>query len=148
MSQNWVEKNKNEYGVQIIELKKIIERQVTATGTSDQFTSDMLVALKSGRKITPKMETAINNIISVNSPDELLKREEWVDKVVPKLMMVENLIDDTNWTDGYKANSKHFMSSIIKQAKSRKTLSKKQMESASKIYARIKKNIEKSENKS
>ena len=148
MSQNWVEKNENEYGVQIIELKKIIERQVTATGTSDQFTSDMLVALKSGRKITPKMETAINNIISVNSPDELLKREEWVDKVVPKLMMVENLIDDTNWTDGYKANSKHFMSSIIKQAKSRKTLSKKQMESASKIYARIKKNIEKSENKS
>jgi|TARA_R110000824_G_scaffold380614_1_gene573055 hypothetical protein len=148
MSQNWVEKNENEYGVQIIELKKIIERQVTATGTSDQFTSDMLVALKSGRKITLKMETAINNIISVNSPDELLKREEWVDKVVPKLMMVENLIDDTNWTDGYKANSKHFMSSIIKQAKSRKTLSKKQMESASKIYARIKKNIEKSENKS
>jgi len=148
MSQNWVEKNENEYGVQIIELKKIIERQVTATGTSDQFTSDMLVALKSGRKITPKMETAINNIINVNSPDELLKREEWVDKVVPKLMMVENLIDDTNWTDGYKANSKHFMSSIIKQAKSRKTLSKKQMESASKIYARIKKNIEKSENKS
>ena len=148
MSQNWVEKNENEYGVQIIELKKIIERQVTATGTSDQFTSDMLVALKSGRKITPKMETAINNIINVNSPDELLKREEWVDKVVPKLMMVESLIDDTNWTDGYKANSKHFMSSIIKQAKSRKTLSKKQMESASKIYARIKKNIEKSENKS
>tara|TARA_R110002096_G_scaffold108954_1_gene238470 strand:- start:10 stop:456 length:447 start_codon:yes stop_codon:yes gene_type:complete len=148
MSQNWVEKNENEYGVQIIELKKIIERQVTATGTSDQFTSDMLVALKSGRKITLKMETAINNIISVNSPDELLKREEWVDKVVPKLMMVENLIDDTDWTDGYKANSKHFMSSIIKQAKSRKTLSKKQMESASKIYARIKKNIEKSENKS
>ena len=148
MSQNWVEKNENEYGVQIIELKKIIERQVTATGTSDQFTSDMLVALKSGRKITLKMETAINNIISVNSPDELLKREEWVDKVVPKLMMVENLIDDTDWTDGYKANSKHFMSSIIKQAKSRKTLSKKQMDSASKIYARVKKNIEKSEKRS
>ena len=89
------------------------------------------------------METAINNIISVNSPDELLKREEWVDKVVPKLMMVENLIDDTNWTDGYKANSKHFMSSIIKQAKSRKTLSKKQMDSATNIYLRVKKNIEK-----
>ena len=111
MSQNWVEKNENEYGVQIIELKKIIERQVTATGTSDQFTSDMLVALKSGRKITLK-------------------------------------IGDTNWTDDYKVNTARFVSSIIKQAKSRKTLSKKQMESASKIYARIKKNIEKSENKS
>tara|TARA_R110002073_G_scaffold222688_1_gene382859 strand:- start:112 stop:555 length:444 start_codon:yes stop_codon:yes gene_type:complete len=144
----WVEKNEKEFGVQLIELKKIIERQVLATGNSDQFTSDMLVAIKTGRKITPKMEAAINKIIRVNSPDEMLKREEWVQKVVPKLMMVENLIDDTNWTEDYKVNTARFVSSIIKQAKSRKTLSKKQMESVSKIYARVKKNIEKSENKS
>lgn len=144
----WVEKNQKEFGVQLIELQKIIERQVLATGNSDQFTSDMLVAIKTGRKITPKMEAAINKIIRVNSPDEMLKREEWVQKVVPKLMMVENLIDDTNWTEDYKVNTARFVSSIIKQAKSRKTLSKKQMESVSKIYARVKKNIEKSENKS
>tara|TARA_R110000851_G_C12623601_1_gene516889 strand:+ start:48 stop:491 length:444 start_codon:yes stop_codon:yes gene_type:complete len=144
----WVEKNEKEFGVQLIELKKIIERQVLATGNSDQFTSDMLVAIKTGRKITPKMEAAINKIIRVNSPDEMLKREEWVQKVVPKLMMVENLIDDTNWTEDYKVNTARFVSSIIKQAKSRKTLSKKQMESVSNVYARVKKNIEKSENKS
>jgi hypothetical protein len=108
----------------------------------------MYVALISGRKITEKMEAAIDKIIRSNSPDEMLKREEWVDKVVPKLMMVENLIDDTDWTDGYRASSKHFMSSIIKQAKTRKTLSKKQMESVSSVYARIKKNIEKSEKRS
>ena len=144
----WVEKNEKEFGVQLIELKKIIERQVLSTGNSDQFTSDMLVAIKTGRRITPKMEAAINKIIRVNSPDEMLKREEWVQKVVPKLMMVENLIDDTNWTEDYKVNTARFVSSIIKQAKSRKTLSKKQMESVSKIYARVKKNIEKSENKS
>ena len=59
----WVEHNKKEFGVQIIELKKIIENQITAAGKSDEFTSDMLVALVSGRKITPKMEEAINNII-------------------------------------------------------------------------------------
>ncbi len=148
MSQDWIERNKEQFGVQIIELKKIIEKQVLDSGKSDEFTSDMYVALISGRKITEKMEAAIDKIIRSNSPDEMLKREEWVDKVVPKLMMVENLIDDTDWTDGYKANSKHFMSSIIKQAKSRKTLSKKQMDSASKIYARVKKNIEKSEKRS
>jgi len=141
----WIEKNKKEYGVQMIELKKIIERQVLETGSSDEFTSDMYVALVSGRKITEKMEAAINRIIKVNSPDEMLKREEWVDKVVPKLMMVENLIDDTSWTDGYKTGTKHFISSLIKQAKSRKTLSKKQMDSAASIYARVKKNINKSE---
>ena len=93
------------------------------------------------------MEAAIDRIIKVNSPDEMLKREEWVDKVVPKLMMVENLIDDTSWTDGYKTGTKHFISSLVKQAKSRKTLSKKQMDSATKVYLRTKKNIEKNANK-
>ena len=143
----WVEKNKERFGVQIIELKKIIERQVLDTGSSDEFTSDMYVALMSGRKITPKMESAIDKIIKVNSPDEMLKREEWVNKVVPKLMMVEGLIDDTSWTDDYKVNTKRFISSLIKQARSRKTLSKKQMDAATKVYLRTKKNIEKNEKK-
>ena len=144
----WVEKNEKEFGVQIQELQKIIESQVLATGNSDQFTSDMLVALKTGRKITPKMEAAIDKIIRVNSPDEMLKRQEWVDRVVPKLMMVSNLISDTNWNEDYKANTHRFMNSLIKQAKARKTLSKKQMDSASSIYARVKKNIKKNEKKS
>ena len=147
MSQNWIERNKKEYGVQIIELKKIIERQVLDTGNSDEFTSDMYVALVSGRKITEKMEDAINRIIKVNSPDEMLKREEWVNKVVPKLMMVEDLIGNTSWTEDYKVNTKRFVSSLVKQARSRKTLSKKQMDAATKVYLRTKKNIEKNEKK-
>ena len=147
MTQNWVEKNKEQFGVQIIELKKIIEKQVLDSGSSDEFASDMYVALISGRKITPKMEAAIDRIIKINSPDEMLKREEWVNKVVPKLMMVEDLIGNTSWTEDYRVNTKRFVSSIIKQAKTRKTLSKKQMESVSSVYARVKKNLKKSENK-
>ena len=79
--------------------------------------------------------------------DEMLKRQEWVDRVVPKLMMVSNLISDTSWNEDYKANTHRFMNSLIKQAKTRKTLSKKQMDSASSIYARVKKNIKKNEKK-
>ena len=142
-SDKWVERNKKEYGVQIVELKKIIERQVLDSGSSDEFASDMYVALISGRKITPKMEAAIDKIIKVNSPDEMLKREEWVNKVVPKLMMVEDLIGNTSWTEDYKVNTKRFVSSLIKQARSRKTLSKKQMDAVTKVYLRTKKNIEK-----
>ena len=143
----WVEKNEKEYGVQMVELKKIIERQVLATGSSDEFTSNMYVALKTGRRITPKMEAAINRIIKANSPEELFKREEWVSKVVPKLMMVTSLITDTDWKDNYKADSHRFINSLIEQAKSRKTLSKKQMDAASRIYLRTKKNIEKNKKK-
>jgi len=144
----WVEHNKKEFGVQIIALKNIIEEQVRAGTRSDEFTSDMLVAMQSGRKITPKMENAINNIIKRNAPEELYKRDEWVLRVVPKIMMVQNILTETTWTTGYKDETVRFLDSIIKQAKSRKSLSKKQMETVSKIYVRIKKNIEKNEKKS
>ena len=53
------------------------------------------------------------------------------------------MISETNWTEGYRGSSYQFMNSIIKQAKSRKTLSKKQMEAVSNMYIRIKKNIDK-----
>ena len=97
----WIERNKKEFGVQIIELKKIINNQVTTCGSADEFISNMLVALVSGRKITTKMENAINNIIKRNSPEEQFKRDEWVQKVVPKMMMVKEMISETNWTSGY-----------------------------------------------
>ena len=142
-NKKWVERNKKEFGVQIIALKEIINKQVEACGKSDEFTSDMLVALISGRKITPKMEDAIDNIIKRNSPEEQFKRDEWVQKVVPKMMMVKEMISQTDWTETYRAGSYQFINSIIKQAESRKSLSKKQMEAVSNLYVRVKKNIDK-----
>ena len=66
VEKKWIEHNKKEFGVEIIELKKIISEQVRKGGKSDEFTSDMLVALVTGRKITPKMKDAIDNIIKEN----------------------------------------------------------------------------------
>ena len=143
----WIEHNKKEYGVQIVELKKIIERQVLDSGSSDEFTSDMYVALISGRKITEKMSAAIDRLIRANSPEEIFKRDEWVEKVTTKLGMVSNLISETDWSDKYRADTTRFVNSLIKYAKSRKTLSKKQMYAASDIYARVQKNIKKNEKK-
>ena len=139
----WVELNKKQYATQIKALKEIINGQVVNGGSSDEFTSSMMVALVSGRKITPKMENAINNIIKRNSPEELRKRNEWVEKVVPKMMMVKEMISETTWTKAYSHGAWGFMDSVIKQAKTRKTLSKKQMEAVNKLYHRVKKNIEK-----
>jgi len=143
----WVELNKKQYATQIKALKEIINGQVVNGGSSDEFTSSMMVALVSGRKITPKMENAINNIIKRNSPEELRKRNEWVEKVVPKMMMVKEMISETTWTKAYSHGAWGFMDSVIKQAKTRKTLSKKQMEAVNKLYHRVKKNIEKNKNK-
>ena len=146
MNKKWIEHNKKEFGVQIIELKKIINNQVIACGSADEFTSNMLVALVSGRKITIKMEQAIDNIIKKNSPEEQFKRDEWVEKVVPKMLMVKEMISETTWTKAYSHGAWGFMDSVIKQAKTRKTLSKKQMEAVNKLYHRVKKNIEKNKN--
>ena len=78
MNKKWIEHNKNIFGYQIIELKKIISEQVRHGGKVEPFISDMLVALVSGRKITAKMENAIDNIIKRNSPEELYKRNDWL----------------------------------------------------------------------
>ena len=139
----WIEHNKKEFGVQIVTLKKIINEQVKACGKSDEFTSDMLVALISGRKITEKMLAAIDYIIKRNSPEEQFKRDEWVEKVVPKMIMVREMIAQTSWTEGYRSGSYRFINSVIDQAKARKSLSQKQMEAVSNLYLKVKKNIDK-----
>ena len=146
INKKWVEHNKKEYGVQIIELKKIIENQVKDGGKANEFTSDMLVAIVSGRKITEKMQNAINGIIKKESPTEKFKRESWLHSVLPKLLMVKEQINNTGWSEGYKKGSINFMESIIKQATNRKTLTKKQLEAVSGMYVRIKKDIEKNKN--
>ena len=143
MEKKWIEHNKKEFGVEIIELKKIISEQVKNGGKSDEFISDMVVALVTGRKITPKMKEAIDNIIKRNSPEEQYKRDDWLQTVLPKMVMVRNMISDTDWSDGYRDSSVNFMESIIKQAKNRKTLTKKQMEAVSKLWVKVKKNVEK-----
>ena len=145
--QEYIDNNKKGFSSHIKSLKEIINQQVIDSGSSDEFTSNMLVALISGRKITPKMENAIDNIIKRNSPEEMTKRNEWVEKVVPKMIMVREMISDTNWTKGYRGNAHSFINSIIEQAKSRKTLSKKQMEAVNKLYLKVKKNIEKNKKK-
>ena len=93
------------------------------------------------------MENAIDNIIKRNTPEEQFKRDYWVEKVVPKMIMVREMISDTDWTKGYRGSAHSFINSIIEQAKSRKTLSKKQMEAVSKLYVRVKKNIDKNKKK-
>ena len=145
-----IEHNKKKYGDEIKSLESIISSDVRRNITPNRFTSDMLVALKSGRKITPKMEHYISKIVTDNkpvSPKDKSNRLKWLESVMPKIMMVINLVDDTNWSGNYKQNKLTFLESIKKQANHKLTLSKKQMEYVTKIYIQCKKNIEKNKNK-
>jgi|TARA_R100000027_G_scaffold66998_1_gene64168 pantothenate kinase type III len=145
---NWVKHNAEKYKSEIKSLVEIINTQTKAGIPVNQFTADMLLAMRSGRRITDKMEQAINNIIKRNQPEFIETRNKWVMSVVPKIDLVIERLKYTSWTEGYRANSLHFLKSIRNQAKSRMTLSDKQMSAVTKLYKRIEKNIEKSKNSS
>ena len=145
---NWVKHNAEKYKSEIKSLVEIINTQTKAGIPVNQFTADMLLAMRSGRKITYKMEQAIHNIIKRNQPEFIETRNKWVMSVVPKIDLVIERLKYTSWTEGYRANSLHFLKSIRNQAKSRMTLSDKQMSAVTKLYKRIEKNIEKSKNSS
>ena len=142
--QKWIEHNSKLYGDKIKSLKEIANRQIEKSGSSDQFTSDMLLALISGRRITDKMVACIDNIIERDNPKYQAERYKWLESVVPKINLVIDSVEKTSWTSGYKRNTTSFLKDISKQAKGRMSLSNKQMEAVNKVYKKIIKNIEKS----
>lgn len=142
--QKWIEHNSKLYGDKIKSLKEIANRQIEKSGSSDQFTSDMLLALISGRRITEKMVACIDGIIERDNPKYKAERYKWLESVVPKINLVIDSVEKTSWTSGYKRNTTNFLKDISKQAKGRMSLSTKQMDAVNKVYKKIIKNIEKS----
>ena len=145
---DWVKHNKTKYKSEIKSLTEIINTQTKSGIVVNQFTADMLLALRSGRKITFKMEQAIQNIIKRNQPAFIETRTKWVESVVPKINLIISRVTLTDWTEGYRAGVLHFLESVKKQAISRMTLSDKQMSALEKMYKKIEKNIEKKKNSS
>ena len=143
---DWVKHNKTKYKSEIKSLTEIINTQTKSGIVVNQFTADMLLALRSGRKITFKMEEAIHNILKRNQPEFIETRTKWVESVVPKINLIISRVVLTDWTEGYRAGVLHFLESVKKQAISRMTLSDKQMSALEKMYKKIEKNIEKKKN--
>ena len=131
----WIDNNKKLYSKEITELLFIVEH-----GVKDNFTISMYNALISGRKITDKMLIAIHNIIKRNTPKELAKKQEWQESVVPRLNVVKEMIEVV---EGGRIHTPYnrsypFINSIIRQAKKRGSLTKKQMTAVNNLYKRYK----------
>ena len=136
----WIDNNKKLYPKEIKELSFIVEH-----GVKDNFTISMYNALVSGRKITDKMLDAIHNIIKRNTPAELSKKQEWQESVVPRLNVVKEMIEVV---EGGRIHTPYnrsypFINSIIRQAKKRGSLTKKQMSAVNNLYKRYKEKYEK-----
>ena len=136
----WIATNTELYSKEIKELDFII-----LSSEKDEFILSMYNALVSGRKITDKMLKAIHNIIERNTPKELARKLEWKENVIPKLIRVQGMIE---YVEGCRIHTPYnrsypFINSIIRQAKKRGSLTKKQMSAVNNLYKRYKEKYEK-----
>ena len=107
----------------------------------------MYVAIIGGRKITPKMLTAIHNIMKRNSPDEIEKKRLETGRLLSKLDMVKEVLHKANYHETYVWRSEDFLGSIEKQIRDRGTLSPKQKLALNKMYKRFNKKVIKNDKK-
>ena len=153
------ERNKKLFGRRIEQLKVIVEDEsYIPKGSSNgyhDFVKSMYGALISGRKITPKMESAITKIVKAyakrlkenNDPKIQKQKLDYVENTVSKITMIKRVLAGCNYTRGYTVDKLYFLESIEKQVYDRGSLSVKQRKALNKMYTQFTKRIEKSEKK-
>ncbi len=143
-----IEHNKKMYGRRIKQLDHILmDSSFLTDGSYREFVVSMYKALTSGRKITPKMESAITKIVKsyakTLNPEYRKERSNWTENTIAKLNMIKRRLDECNYTTGYKNYKLDFLDSIEKQVFSRGNLSVKQRKALNKMYIQFTRKIEK-----
>jgi len=147
-----VKENQKLFGRRIEQLDHILKDNTFLTdGSYREFIVSMYKALVSGRRITPKMESAITKIVKSYSktmnPEYRKERSDWTENTISKLNMIKRRLDECNYTRSYTADKLWFLESIEKQVYSRGSLSVKQRKALNKMYLQFEKKLKKSENK-
>ena len=150
-----IELNKKMFGRRIKQLQVMIEDESFipngSTNSYHEFILSMYKALVNGRKITPKMESAITKIVKSYAknlnPEYRKERLDWTENTIAKLNMIKRRLDDCNYTRSYTADKLWFLESIEKQVYSRGKLSIKQRKALNKMYLQFEKKLKKSEKK-
>ena len=154
-----VNQNQKLFGRRIEQLKVIIEDDTFipkgSTNSYHEFIFSMYQALVSGRKITPKMESAITKIVKAyakrlkenNDPKLRKQKLDYTENTIAKLNMIKRKLDECNYTRSYTSEKLYFLESIEKQVYSRGSLSVKQRKVLNKMYLQFEKKLKKSEKK-
>ena len=148
-----IKENKKLFGRRIEQLKVIInDLNYLSTGnTYREFIIDMSSALVHGRKITPKMESAITKIVKTYAktlnPEYRKNKLDYTENTISKIHMIKRKLDECNYTKGYTNEKLWFLESVEKQVYSRGSLSIKQRKVLNKMYKQFEKRIENNEKK-
>ena len=148
-----IKENKKLFGRRIEQLKVIInDLNYLSTGnTYREFIIDMSSALVHGRKITPKMESAITKIVKTYAktlnPEYRKNKLDYTENTISKIHMIKRKLDECNYTKGYTNEKLWFLESVEKQVYSRGSLSIKQRKALNGMFKQFEKRIEKNEKK-
>jgi arginine decarboxylase-like protein len=148
MKSEYIEKNKKMYGRRIEQLDHILKDSSFLTdGSYREFIVSMYKALVTGRKITPKMESAITKVVKTYAktlnPEYKKKKLDYTENTIAKLNMIKRKLYECKYTPSYERNSEYFLESIEKQVYSRGSLSMKQRKALNKMYTQFTNRIEK-----
>mgnify|MGYP000085391402 CR=1 FL=1 len=154
-----IKENKKLFGRRIEQLAVIIEDNSYipkgSENTYHEFIRSMWQSLVTGRRITPKMESAITKIVKSyakqlkenNDPKLRKQKLDYTENTVSKIHMIKRRLDECNYTRSYTVDKLYFLESIERQVYSRGSLSIKQRKALNKMYLQFEKKLEKSEKK-
>ena len=145
-----VKENQKLFGRRIEQLDHILkDNTFLVDGGYREFIVSMYKALVSGRRITPKMESAITKIVKSYSktlnPEYRKEKLDYTENTIAKLNMIKRRLDECNYTRNYTSEKLWFLESIEKQVYSRGSLSIKQRKALNKMYTQFTKKIGKNE---
>ena len=150
-----MEYNKSKYEKRIKQLKVITEdvRYIPKDSTDSyhEFIFNMYSALVGGRKITSKMESAINKIVSgytkwlkkENSPGYQKEKIEFIENSLSKIKLLKEKLNEAEYSRSYTSDKEYFLDSIKTQIKNRASLTEKQRAALNTMYNKFNKRIEK-----
>ena len=146
-----IKRNEVLFGKRIKQLQHIIaDDSYIPKGSTDsyhEFIFSMWQALVTGRKITPKMESAITKVVKTYAktlnPEYKKDKLDYTENTISKLNMIKRRLDECNYTTGYKNEKLYFLESIENQVHSRGSLSVKQRKALNSMYVQFTKKIEK-----
>ena len=129
-----VKRNQKMFGRRIEQLKVITNDESYipkgSTNGYHEFIHRMYRALVSGRRITPKMESAITKIVKSYAkhinPKHQKTRVEYIEKTLVKIDKIRSLLFECKFSPDYSYGKEMFLDSIETQVRQRASLSQKQ----------------------
>tara|TARA_B100001079_G_scaffold633_1_gene559 strand:- start:298 stop:822 length:525 start_codon:yes stop_codon:yes gene_type:complete len=153
--EKYIKENKSRYGRRIEQLGVIIaDNSYIPKGSENtyhEFIFSMWQALVTGRRITPKMESAITKIVKVyakhlkkeNDPEYRKNKLSYIETTLNKLNSLKGKLHTANYSKSYESNSEYFLNSISEHVKVRGSLTVKQRKALNKMHKQFTKRIEK-----